>query len=75
MRYYYLTLPDAGSVCVGPRVRRAPMRYICVVCGYIYDPALGEDGLGVAPGTAWEDLPEGYECPICGFGKEQFDAE
>ena len=41
-------------------------------CGYIYDPAEGDDDNGVAPGTAWEDVPEDWVCPLCGAEKEAF---
>ncbi|MEE4136001.1 MAG: rubredoxin [Desulforhopalus sp.] len=41
-------------------------------CGYIYDPAVGDDSSGVAPGTAWEDLPENWCCPLCGAEKSAF---
>lgn len=47
-------------------------RYICDVCGYIYDPAAGDPANGVPPGTAWEDVPENWVCPLCYVGKEQF---
>lgn len=40
------------------------MKYVCDVCGYIYDEEL--------EGTKWEDLPEDYKCPLCGVGKDQF---
>lgn len=43
------------------------MKYVCTVCGFIYD----ED----AEGVKWEDLPEDYGCPLCGVGKDQFEAE
>ena len=49
--------------------------YVCTLCGYVYDPAKGEPDSGVAPGTAWEDVPEGYECPVCGAGKSDFEPE
>jgi rubredoxin len=41
-------------------------------CGYIYDPAIGDADNGVAPGTAWEDVPEDWVCPMCGAEKESF---
>lgn len=47
-------------------------RYKCVVCGYIYDPEQGEPDAGIAPGTAFADLPDNYICPICGAGKDEF---
>ncbi len=50
----------------------APAKYKCDVCGYIYDPSLGDPGSGVKPGTAFEDIPESWVCPICGADKTQF---
>ena len=47
------------------------MKYECP-CGYVYDPALGDPENGVAPGTAWEDVPEDWVCPTCGLGKASF---
>ncbi len=51
------------------------MKYICTVCGWEYDPAIGDEDAGIEPGTAWEDLPEDFACPLCGVGKDQFDEE
>ena len=48
--------------------------YVCDVCGYVYDPAAGDPDNGIAPGTAFEDLPEDWVCPICGVGKDEFSA-
>ena len=48
------------------------MKYVCDVCGWEYDEALGDPENGIAPGTKFEDLPEGFECPVCGVGKDQF---
>jgi rubredoxin len=48
-------------------------KYRCVPCGYIYDPALGDPDGGVAPGTAFEALPEDWQCPICFVGKSDFE--
>ena len=50
-------------------------KYVCDPCGYVYDPELGDPDNGIAPGTAFEDLPEDWVCPICGVGKEEFSAE
>ena len=47
-------------------------KYVCVVCGYVYDPAVGDPDGGIAPGTAFEDIPEDWVCPICGVGKDDF---
>lgn len=48
-------------------------KYVCTVCGYIYDEAAGDPDNVIAPGTAWEDVPEDFVCPLCGVGKDQFE--
>ena len=48
-------------------------KYTCVVCDYEYDPANGDPDNGVAPGTAFEDIPDDWTCPVCGAGKDQFE--
>lgn len=50
-------------------------RYVCTVCGYIYDEAEGAPESGVAAGTSWADVPEDFVCPLCGVGKDQFEKE
>lgn len=50
-------------------------KYVCDVCGYIYDEANGEPENGIAPGTKWADLPDDYICPLCGVGKESFSKD
>ncbi len=47
-------------------------KYICDACGYEYDPAAGDPDNGIAPGTAFEDLPDSWVCPVCGVGKDSF---
>lgn len=47
-------------------------RYICIICGYIYDPALGDPQNGVEPGTSFKDLPEGWLCQLCGAYVDEF---
>ena len=48
-------------------------KYICTVCDYIYDPALGDPDSGIAPGTSFKDIPEDWECPDCGVNKSDFE--
>jgi rubredoxin len=48
-------------------------KYMCTVCGYIYDPAEGDPDGGIEAGTAFEDLPDDWVCPMCGVGKEEFE--
>ena len=50
-------------------------KYVCNVCGYVYDPAEGDPDNGVAAGTAWEDVPEEWVCPLCSAPKEDFSEE
>lgn len=50
------------------------MRYICANCGYVYDPENGDPMNGIPPGTAFEDLPDAWVCPLCYATKEMFDA-
>ena len=50
-------------------------RYVCSICGYVYDPEQGDPDNGVAPGTKWEDVPDDWECPVCGASKEDFEKE
>jgi rubredoxin len=50
-------------------------KYVCVPCGYVYDPKEGDPDNGIAPGTAFEDLPEDWVCPVCAASKEEFELE
>lgn len=50
-------------------------KYVCSICGYVYDEADGIPDDGIAPGTRWEDLPEEWVCPLCGAGKDEFTQE
>lgn len=47
-------------------------KYICDVCGYVYDPEQGDPDTGVEPGTAFEGLPDDWVCPVCGAGTDDF---
>ena len=51
------------------------MKYECTLCGYVYDPAKGDPDNGIEAGTEFNELPEDWECPLCGVGKEQFEPE
>lgn len=48
-------------------------RWRCTICGYIYEPIEGDEGNGVPRGTPFEALPDGWECPRCGVGKDFFE--
>ncbi len=47
-------------------------KYVCDVCGYVYDPAVGDPDNGIEPGTAFEDLPDDWACPLCHVRKYMF---
>ena len=49
-------------------------KYVCDVCGWEHDPTVGVAESGIAPGTAWEDVPADFVCPLCGVGKDEFSA-
>lgn len=50
-------------------------KYVCSVCGFVYDEAVGIPEAGIAPGTKWEDLPEDWVCPLCGATKSEFEKQ
>jgi rubredoxin len=49
------------------------VKYRCIVCGYIYDPELGDSDGGIEPGVSFEKLPGSWLCPVCGADKSQFE--
>lgn len=51
------------------------MKYVCTVCGYVYDEEVGDIDNGIEAGTSFADLPDDFVCPLCGVGKEEFEAE
>lgn len=48
-------------------------KYECTICGYVYDPMVGDPDNGIEPETPFDELPEDWVCPLCGVGKEDFD--
>ena len=48
-------------------------KYECVVCGYVYDPEVGDEENGIVAGTAFEDIPDDWLCPLCDVGKDEFE--
>ena len=49
------------------------MKYVCTVCGWEYDESAGYPEDGISPGTPWSEVPAGFECPLCGVGKDSFE--
>jgi rubredoxin len=50
-------------------------KYVCSVCGYVYDPTIGVPENGIKSDTPFEDLPDDFVCPVCGVGKDDFTPE
>lgn len=50
-------------------------KYVCNICGWIYEEALGDPDNGIAPGTTFDSLPDDFVCPLCGVGKDDFSEE
>lgn len=48
-------------------------KYQCIICGWVYDEALGAPEDNILPGTKWEDVPDDWECPDCGVSKADFE--
>lgn len=67
-------LTPAGKISALAGRRLTMQKYVCNVCGYEYDPAASDPDSGIAPGTAFEDLPEDWVCPVCGASKSDFSA-
>lgn len=65
-------LNNQGSQIVEYKKQITMKKYYCTVCHWEYDPAIGDPEQGIEPGTAFEDIPEDWVCPMCGVGKEEF---
>jgi rubredoxin len=50
-------------------------KWVCQICGYVYDPTVGDAEGGIAPGTPFEKLPDDWTCPVCGATKDDFEKE
>jgi len=71
------TAPTYSSMVDKPNKKEEKKmdKYVCDVCGYVYDPEKGDPDNGVEAGTAFEDIPEDWVCPVCGAGKDAFSKE
>ncbi len=70
------TTPKTAPVYVEEKGKEATSemaKYKCTVCGYIYDPKVGDPDGGIAPGTPFEDIPDDWVCPVCGAAKSKFE--
>ena len=81
--YYMYELAHKRTSCAGfkhiiiinEKSFKFMAKYICKICGYVYDPEIGDADGGVAPGTPFEEIPDDWSCPLCGVGKEDFELE
>ena len=60
---------------LGKKEEKKMEKYVCKLCGYVYDPEKGDPDNGVEPGTKFEDVPDEWVCPVCGARKEDFEVE
>ncbi len=69
------TTPKTAASYIEERKELKPKmaKYQCSVCGYIYDPELGDPDGGIKPGTPFEEIPDDWVCPVCGVSKDQFE--
>jgi flavin reductase (DIM6/NTAB) family NADH-FMN oxidoreductase RutF len=58
-----------------PKEEQKMEKYVCTVCGYVYDPEQGDPDNNVTPGTSFQDVPSDWVCPVCGANKDAFDKE
>jgi rubredoxin len=73
-RYDNAVRASPNSVCLrGATTESFDMKFMCVVCGFIYDEEAGLPREGIEPGTRWEDLPDTWTCPDCSVTKDDFD--
>ena len=75
VQFYSGPLYSTASAGTSEHAMNTMKKYVCGPCGYVYDPEVGDPDSGIAPGTAFEDLPEDWVCPICGVGKDMFEEE
>lgn len=71
----YLKEVNGNNRIINKKEDNKMKKYVCSICGYVYDPEVGDPDGGIAPGTAFEDIPDDWVCPVCGVGKDQFEEE
>jgi flavin reductase (DIM6/NTAB) family NADH-FMN oxidoreductase RutF/rubredoxin len=67
----YIEVKKEAPAAAAPQPK--PAKYKCLVCGYIYDPAVGDPDGGIKPGTLFEAIPDNWVCPVCGAAKSEFE--
>ena len=65
--------PTSATASRARRFARSMKKYMCLICGWIYDEETGAPEEGIPPGTRWEDVPPNWTCPECGARKDDFE--
>lgn len=73
LRQYGLSSPASAAMNASAETAVAYRKFMCVVCGFIYDEQAGLPEEGIEPGTRWEDIPDTWTCPDCGVTKDDFE--
>ena len=68
-------MPCTGVLWETTKTEWNMKKYVCTVCGWVYDPEVGDPDGGIAPGTPFEEIPYDWVCPICGLGKDEFEVQ
>ncbi|AEB09998.1 Rubredoxin-type Fe(Cys)4 protein [Desulfobacca acetoxidans DSM 11109] len=68
-------MDDLSIMAISQKGELNMKKYVCGVCGFVYDPAKGDPENNIPPGTPFESLPETWVCPVCGAAKDQFEPE
>jgi rubredoxin/flavin reductase (DIM6/NTAB) family NADH-FMN oxidoreductase RutF len=71
----FVASPGETEEIIERKEESAMKKYVCNICGYVYDPEIGDPDGDIEPGTAFEDIPEDWVCPVCGVGKDQFSEQ
>lgn len=69
------TYIDKSKITKEKKEEKIMAKYVCSVCGYVYDPSIGDPDSGINPGTPFESIPDDWVCPICGVGKDSFEKQ
>ena len=69
----YLCIREKQKKTITIKTDKIMKKYVCTVCNWIYDPAVGDPDSGIAPGTPFEAIPDDWSCPLCGVTKEDFE--
>lgn len=74
-KYHYLCNCNFYKSIIHHIKKSIMKKYVCTVCGYVYNPVEGDPDNGIEPGTAFEDIPDDWTCPVCGVGKDDFEPQ